>query len=50
MTVSVADLIVFLALALVAGLVGVGLGIFFLAPRLSRLADRPEEDARARDD
>lgn len=44
------DLLVILVLGFVAGLLGVGLGIFYLAPRISRLADRAEEDPGARDD
>lgn len=44
------DVLVFVGLAVLVGLVGVGLGIFFLAPRLSRLADRADEDPGARDD
>ena len=49
MTFALPDLLVFLALALVIGIAGVAFGIFFLAPRLSRLADRPDEDPGARD-
>ena len=38
------DLVIFLALVGVIAAVGVWLGIFFLAPRLTRLADRHDED------
>ena len=42
-----ADLIVVLAIAALAGLVGLGLGIFFLAPRLTRLTNRADEEPDA---
>ena len=44
------DLIVFIAIVVVAGTVGVGLGIFFLAPRISRALDRSDEEPGGRDD
>lgn len=49
MTLALPDLLVFLALTLVIGIAGVGFGIFFVAPRLSRFADHPDEDPGARD-
>lgn len=47
MTFALTDLLAILALAGVAAAIGVGLGIFFLAPRLSRLADHDDEDPGA---
>lgn len=47
MTFGLAELAVFLVLTFIVGAVGVGFGIFFLAPRLSRLADRNDEDPGA---
>jgi hypothetical protein len=44
------DLVAVLAIAAVAGLAGLGLGIFFLAPRLSRLANRTDEEPGAGND
>lgn len=44
------DLIVFLGIVAVAGTVGIAFGIFFLAPRISRLIDRNDEEPGARDD
>lgn len=44
------DLAAFLALATVAGIAGLAFGILILAPRLSRLADRSDEEPGARDD
>jgi hypothetical protein len=41
------EVIAFLAIAAVAGLLGLGLGIFFLAPRLSRLTNRADEESDA---
>lgn len=38
-----------LAIAAVAGALGIGLGIFFLAPRLSRFSDGNDEEPRDRD-
>lgn len=46
----VGDLVAFLALTAVVVIVGLGFGIFFVAPRLSRLADRNDEERGARDD
>lgn len=47
MTFGLTEVIVFLALAGVVAAIGVGLGIFFVAPRLSRMADRNDEDTGA---
>ena len=44
------DLIVVLGIAALAGGVGIAFGIFFLAPRISRLIDRSDEEPGARDD
>lgn len=44
------ELLIVLAIALVAGFIGVGFGIFYVAPRISRLADRDDEDPGDRDD
>jgi len=44
------DLLVVLMIAAVAGTVGVTLGIFFLAPRITRLLDRNDEEPGAGDD
>jgi len=44
------DLIIVLGIAAVAGIVGIAFGIFFLAPRISRLIDRSDEEPGARDD
>ncbi len=46
----IGDLVVVVVVAALVGLAGVGFGIFFVAPRLSRLADRSDEDAGAGDD
>jgi hypothetical protein len=46
----VTDLVVFLGLVAVAATLGIGLGIFFLAPRISRLIDRNDKEPGARDD
>jgi hypothetical protein len=46
----VTDLVVFLGLVAVAATLGIGLGIFFLAPRISRLIDRNDEEPGAQDD
>jgi len=48
--INVSDLIVFLGIVAVAGTLGIGLGIFFLAPRISRLIDRNDEEPGAGDD
>lgn len=37
-------------IAIIAGVIGIGFGIFFLAPRLSRLAERMDEEPRDGDD
>jgi Sec-independent protein secretion pathway component TatC len=44
------DLFAMLIIALVAGTVGVALGIFFLAPRITRFLDRNDEEPGAGDD
>ena len=44
------DLLVLTAVVAVVGLLGFGLGIFFLAPRLTRLADRTDEEPGDGDD
>ena len=44
------ELVGVMLIATVAGIIGVGLGIFFLAPRISRLLDRSDEEPGARDD
>ncbi len=44
------DVLLVVGVAVIVGLIGVGLGIFYVAPRLSRLADRADEDPGARDD
>jgi hypothetical protein len=49
-TPSIGDLLVFVAIALVVGAVGIALGILVLAPRLIRLADRDEEPGDPADD
>jgi len=46
----IGDIVVILVIAAIAGGVGIGFGIFFLAPRLSRLAERKEEEPRDGDD
>lgn len=40
----VGDLVVVLVVAAVAAVIGVGLGIFILAPRITRMLDRTEAD------
>lgn len=50
MTVGLAELALFILLTFIVGAVGVGFGIFFLAPRLSRLSDRNDEDPGAGND
>ena len=50
MTSWLAELALFLLLTFVVGVLGVGFGIFFLAPRLSRRADRDDEDPGAGND
>ena len=44
------DLLFLVLIAGVAGTVGVALGIFFLAPRITRFLDRRDEDPGAGDD
>ena len=44
------DLIAIVVIAAVAGGIGIGFGIFFVAPRLSRLAERRDEEPRDGDD
>ncbi len=44
------DVLALVAIGLLAGAVGVAFGIFFVAPRLSRLADRADEEPSDRDD
>jgi hypothetical protein len=48
--VEIGQLLALLAIATLVAIIGFALGIFFLAPRLSRLADRLAEDDRDRDD
>jgi hypothetical protein len=43
-------LVMLLVIAVLVAIVGFAFGIFFLAPRLTRLADRLAEDERDRDD
>lgn len=54
MTFALADVLFIIALALLVGIIGLGFGIFFVAPRLSRLTDRsdqePDEEPSARPD
>lgn len=50
MTIGLEEFAIFLILTAVIGTAGVGLGIFLLAPRLSRLADRSDEDDGAGND
>ena len=40
----VGDLVVVLVIAAVAAVIGVALGIFLLAPRITRLLDRADSD------
>jgi len=47
------DLVTIAVIGLVAGALGLGFGIFFVAPRLARLADRADraaEEPSDRDD
>ena len=44
------DLVIVLGIAALAGGIGIAFGIFFLAPRISRLIDRNDEEPGARDD
>lgn len=50
MALGIGELFVFLALTAIVGSAGLGLGIFFLAPRITRLADRSDEESRGGDD
>ncbi len=43
MTIGVSELLIFLGITAVVGIIGVGFGILVLAPRLTRLADRDED-------
>jgi hypothetical protein len=49
-TIDVGELAVFLVLTAAVGTIGVALGIFFLAPRLSRHAERNDEEPGAGND
>jgi hypothetical protein len=44
------ELVGVLLVAAVAGILGVALGIFFLAPRIARLVDRSDEEPGGRDE
>ncbi len=46
----IGELIAFVVIAAIAGAIGIGFGIFFLAPRLSRLAEGKDEEPRDGDD
>ena len=46
----IGELVAFVVIVAIAGAVGIGFGIFFLAPRLSRLSDRKDEEPRDGDD
>jgi hypothetical protein len=46
----IGELVGFLLIAGVAGAIGIVVGILFLAPRLSRLAERKDEEPRDGDD
>ena len=46
----IGELVGFLLIAGIAGAIGIGFGIFFLAPRLSRLAAPKDEEPRDGDD
>ncbi len=50
MTLDIGELFAFAVLAAVIGTIGVAFGILFLAPRLSRLAERRDEEPRVGDD
>ncbi|MEO8463487.1 MAG: hypothetical protein ABI555_09750 [Chloroflexota bacterium] len=50
MSLALSDLGLFLALVAVIGSIGAGLGIFFVAPRLTRLTDRSDEEPGGGDD
>ena len=42
----IGEVVALVVIAVVAGVIGIGFGIFFLAPRLSRLAERMDEEPR----
>jgi hypothetical protein len=44
------DLVIFIAIAAVAGTAGIAFGILVLAPRISRALDRSDEEPGAGDD
>ena len=46
----IGEIVVILVIAAIAGGIGIGFGIFFVAPRLSRLAERKDEEPRDGDD
>jgi hypothetical protein len=46
----IGEILVVLLIAAIAGGIGVGFGIFFLAPRISRLGERKDEEPRDGDD
>ncbi len=46
----IGEVVALVVIAVVAGVIGIGFGIFFLAPRLSRLAERMDEEPRDGDD
>lgn len=50
MTFGLGEIAAFLAITAFVGLIGLGLGILFLAPRLSRLTNRADEDDGDGDD
>ena len=49
MTGPLGDVLFVVGIAVIAAAVGLGLGIFLLAPRISRAIDRAEPDEEARD-
>ena len=46
----IGEIVAIVVIAAIAGALGIGFGIFFLAPRLSRLAERTDEESRDGDD
>jgi hypothetical protein len=46
----IGEIVALVVIAIVAGVIGIGFGIFYLAPRLSRLAERMDEEPRDGDD
>jgi hypothetical protein len=46
----IGEVVAVIVIAAIAGAIGIGFGIFFLAPRLSRLAERTDEEPRDGDD